>query len=65
MAKKYKTKFLGLPTDTKIEVIKFRGDKIYKKIMTHGEALNLPTQKGSSYVFYQIGFSQYKNVIEL
>lgn len=65
MVKKSKTKFLGLPIETEIEVIKIMDGNIYKKIMTHGKAMDLPVQKGSKYIFYQIGFSQYKNVIEL
>lgn len=43
-----------------IEVILIKGDYIKKKIMTLDEAKKLPKIKGVKYIYYQIGYSQFK-----
>lgn len=45
MAKKQNPSNHFLPLETKIEVISIKGDKVVKKIMTFGEALNLKKVK--------------------
>lgn len=51
----------SLPLETQIEVISIKGDKVIKKPMTFGEALNLKKVKGWTYVNYQLGFSKFKD----
>lgn len=63
MAKRYKSKFLGLPDETEIEVIGIKGDQVFKKIMKYGEAKQMKKAKGWKYYFYQKGFSQFNNTI--
>lgn len=48
------------PLTTEIEVIAIKGEKVVKKIMTYEKALEIPKAKGWRYVFYQLGFSQFK-----
>lgn len=57
---KNKTDTFQLNTDTLIEVIAIKDGKPRKKEMTFAEALKLPKLKGWNYIFYQIGFSQFK-----
>lgn len=64
MAKRSKTKYLGLPEETEIEVIGIKGNKVFKKIMKYREAKSMDKIKGFNYYFYQIGFSQFSNVIK-
>lgn len=58
-------KFIELPDLTIIEVIAKNGNKVYKQEMTYGDAKNIKKKKGFSYSFFQLGFSSYKNVINL
>lgn len=59
MAKRIK--YLGLPRDTKIEVVGTHPKHgTFKKEMTFGQALNLEKKKGWTYRNYQLGFSSYK-----
>lgn len=46
--------------ETKIELIGIRGDEVFKKEMTYGEALQITKKKGWVYRYYEIGFSQYE-----
>lgn len=62
MAKRSKTKYLGLPEETKVELIGIKGDEVFKKVMTYAEAKNVKKAKGWQYYIYQVGFSQFKNV---
>ena len=55
-----KQKDFTFPLTTKIELIAIRGDEVFKKIMTYEEALNVPKKKGWNYIYYEIGFSQFK-----
>ena len=48
------------PLTTEIELIGIRGNDVFKKIMTYGDALNVKKKKGWEYKYYEIGFSQYK-----
>ena len=64
MAKRRKKDYNVLPINTMIEVIARNGDKIYKKEMEYGEALKMPKKKGWTYQFFQLGFSQYSNIIK-
>ena len=61
MAKKQNPSNHFLPLETQIEVISIKGDKVIKKQMTFGEALNLKKVKGWTYVNYQLGFSKFKD----
>lgn len=61
MAKKQNPSNHFLPLETQIEVISIKGDKVIKKIMTFGEALNLKKVNGWTYVNYQLGFSKFKD----
>lgn len=51
--------------ETKIEVIAIDGDKVYKKTMTFSEAIKMAKKSGWKYINYQIGQSQFPNVIDL
>lgn len=56
-----------------VELVMVKGEKAYKKTMKYEEALLIwknehPTQKqqkGWKYMIYQLGFSQFKNVIKI
>jgi hypothetical protein len=48
------------PLTVDVEVIAIKGDKVVKKVMTYGKALEIPKAKGWTYRFYEIGFSQFK-----
>lgn len=61
MAKKQNPSNHFLTLETQIEVISIKGDKVIKKTMTFGEALNLKKVKGWTYVNYQLGFSEFKD----
>ena len=71
MAKKEITVFPYSGHD--VELIMVKGDKAYKKIMKFEEALLIwknehpkqKQQKGWKYMIYQLGFSQFKNIIKL
>lgn len=54
-----------LPLNTEIEVISMSKGNVYKKIMSYGDALNIDKKKGFTYSFYQVGYSSYKDVIEI
>ena len=56
-----KTNLNILPLDTEIELISIKGDKVRKNVMKYGDALKLPKTKGVRYIYYQLGFSQFKN----
>lgn len=62
MAYKKKSDFNILPMETKIEFIATKGEKVFKKVMEYGEALNTKKKKGWVYKYYQIGFSQFSNI---
>ncbi len=57
-------KRIGLPTETMVEVIGFKDDKVFKKIVPISEALKI-NKKRPKAIIYQLGFSKYKNVIEI
>lgn len=59
-----KIKRIGLPLETKVEIIGFSKGKAFKKIVSYQEALDLKKKKPEIQI-YQVGFSQYKNVTEL
>lgn len=60
MAKK-ETASIGLPYNTKVEVIRTKsGAKTVKKVMTVSEWLEMKKQPGYHYLAYQIGFSAFK-----
>lgn len=55
-----KIKQLGLPRDTKVEVVGVHPKHgNHKNEMTYGQALNLKKKKGWKYIIYQLGFSQF------
>ena len=55
-----------LPQNTPIEVISKNNEgKVYKKISTIGEVKKIKKKKGWQYSYYQIGYSAYKNAIEI
>ena len=54
-----------LPEETKIEVIAINGKQVFKKIMNYADALQMEKKKGWIYKFYQLGFSQFKDAIDL
>ena len=47
------------PHEIKIELVATRGNEVFKKIMTYGEALEVKKKTWWTYKYYQIGFSQY------
>lgn len=51
-----------LPLTTEIEVVALRkGFEPVVKVMTYENALEIKKKKGWNYIFYQKGFSQFKN----
>lgn len=57
MARKYKTKYLGLPPDTIITVVAQQGERIFIKDMKYSEALEKKkNNKKFKYRFYQKGY---------
>ena len=61
MAKPKKKESL-FPLDTEVELIAIKGEKVFKKVMRYGDALNVPRLKGFEYKYFQVGFSQFKNI---
>lgn len=58
---KKNTATVGLPLETKVELVAIQQNEVYKKIMTYKEALEKfkNKKKGFSYHIFQIGFSQF------
>lgn len=48
-----------------VELVAIKGDKIYLQVMPYEEALNKDRKEGFTYIIYQKGFSQYKDVITI
>jgi hypothetical protein len=61
-AVKKNTGTVGLPLETKVELVATKQNEVFKKIMTYREALEKfkNKKKGFSYQIFQIGFSQFK-----
>lgn len=58
---KKNTGTVGLPLETKVELVAKKQGQVFKKIMTYREALEKlkNKKKGFSYQIFQIGFSQF------
>lgn len=73
MAKRQTSSPVILNPETKVELISTKADKVYLKVMEYQDALNVlkgkhPTVKkkpGWIYKIYQMGFSQFKEVIKV
>ena len=59
-----KSKYLGLPDETKVEIIGFSGGKVFKKTVSLKEANEIKLKKPGT-IIYQLGYSQFKNVINI
>lgn len=48
-----------------VDVYAFGGGNIYKKTMLYEDWVRMPRVSGFRYLSYQLGFGQYKDVIEI
>lgn len=60
-----KMRKIGIAPETKIEVIAIKGTKVFKTKKTLKQARKMKRKKGFKYLFYQVGFSQFKNAVEI
>lgn len=59
-----KSKYFGLPDETKIEVIAIsKSGDVYKTEKTIAEFNQMKKKPGWKYQMFQLGFSQFSNVI--
>lgn len=59
MSKKPETKYLSLPSETIIEVVRIKDDEVVKKEMSYGDWMKMKKQAGYVYIAYQKGFSKF------
>ncbi|HET8837892.1 MAG TPA: hypothetical protein VFM82_02735 [Flavobacteriaceae bacterium] len=59
------SKTIEIPETETIEIIAIGEGKVFKTTKTLKQALKMNKKPGFKYIYYQVGFSQFKNAIEI